>query len=150
MQIAKATLADMGQVVDLAWLLWPDHPRADLQAELTALLKSGSTVFFLVTKDAQPLAFAQCSIRTDYVEGTDGSPVGYLEGIFVSPAYRQQGVARSLIQACEAWSRQRGCTQLASDCELGNTDSLRFHLSSGFTEVNRVICFIKNIPSKAF
>jgi aminoglycoside 6'-N-acetyltransferase I len=144
-QIAKATLANMGQVVDLALLLWPNHSRTDLQAELTDLLQSSSTVFFLVTKDAQPVAFAQCSIRTDYVEGTDSSPVGYLEGIFVLPAYRRQGIARSLIQACESWSRERGCIQLASDCELDNAESLAFHLRSGFTEVNRLICFVKNI-----
>ena len=33
--------------------------------------------------------FAQCGLRFDYVEGTDSSPVGYLEGIFVLEEYKR-------------------------------------------------------------
>ena len=33
----------------------------------------------------------------------------------------------------------------ASDCELGNGESLRFHLAMGFREANRVICFTKEL-----
>lgn len=36
-------------------------------------------------------------------------------------------------------------TGVASDCELDNTDSLKFHMAMGFEEANRVICFKKNI-----
>lgn len=43
----------------------------------------------------------------------------------------------------EDWARQQGCRELASDCELHNSDSLRFRLASGFTEANRIICFVK-------
>lgn len=36
-----------------------------------------------------------------------------------------------------------GCREFASDCELTNEESLRFHLGTGFTEANRIICFTK-------
>ena len=38
--------------------------------------------------------FAQCGLRFDYVEGTDSSPVGYLEGIFVLEEYKKRGYAK--------------------------------------------------------
>ncbi len=38
-----------------------------------------------------------------------------------------------------------GCREFAGDCELGNTDSLGFHLSMGFAEANRIICFTKKL-----
>lgn len=50
-----------------------------------------------------------------------------------------------LLKACEGWARTRGCTQFASDCELMNSDSIRFHSRAGFTEANRIVCFVKKL-----
>ena len=91
------------------------------------------------------IGFAQCQLRRDYVEGCSTSPVGFLEGIYVEPSARRLGVAQALLRACEDWARNAGCTEFASDCELPNTDSLAFHLRLGFTEANRIICFIKKL-----
>ncbi len=44
----------------------------------------------------QPLGFIEGSIRTDYVNGTESSPVGFIEGIYVVPAGRRKGGARQL------------------------------------------------------
>jgi len=79
------------------------------------------------------------------VEGTETSPVGYLEGIFIEDAYRRKGFAKQLLTACETWAKEQGCTEFASDCELTNTESLKFHLGLGFEEANRVICFKKKL-----
>jgi aminoglycoside 6'-N-acetyltransferase I len=68
-----------------------------------------------------------------------------LEGIFVAEDYRRQGIARALLRACENWSKEQGCTEFASDCELTNTESLLFHLKLGFLEANRIICFTKEL-----
>ena len=92
-----------------------------------------------------PVGFAQCGLRSDYVEGTESSPVGYLEGIFVKEQYRKQGYAKKLLAACEGWAKEQGCREFASDCELGNTGSFKFHMAMGFTEANRIICFTKRI-----
>ena len=96
-------------------------------------------------KEIGPRAFAQCGLRYDYVEGTDSSPVGYLEGVFVSEGYRRRGYAAELISQCEAWAKEKGCREFASDCELANHESLEFHMAVGFEEVNRVICFRKEL-----
>ncbi len=95
--------------------------------------------------DDKPIAFAQCSLRHDYVEGTDSSPVGYLEGIYVQERYRKRGYGAELLSECEKWAREVGCTEFASDCELDNADCFRFHMSLGFKEANRIICFRKEL-----
>ena len=91
------------------------------------------------------MGFAQCQLRRDYVEGCDTTPVGYLEGVFVEEPHRRRGAARALVDACQDWARQQGCREFASDCELDNTGSLRFHLGVGFEEANRIICFTKRL-----
>lgn len=145
MHIVKATPVQAPAIAGLALLLWPDNTLEGLTGEFCESLQGSGAACFLAKEGEYLIGFAQCSIRHDYVEGTDSSPVGYLEGIFVRPKYRHRGVAKSLIQACEGWSREQGCRQLASDCELSNEASLAFHLRSGFAEANRIICFVKDI-----
>ena len=101
----------------------------------------------LVIKYAEdkPIAFAQCQLRHGNVEGTESSPVGYLEGIFVSEGYQKKGYAAELLSECEKWAKEKGCTEFASDCVLDNTDSFRFHMALGFEEANRIICFRKEL-----
>jgi aminoglycoside 6'-N-acetyltransferase I len=58
---------------------------------------------------------------------------------------RRQGVGKSLITAAEAWARQNGFHELASDTIIDNEVSLASHLALGFTEVERQINFIKKL-----
>lgn len=145
MEIRKGCFADAAALAKLACRLWPGHSFAELEAEFAQLLSDGEAACFLACTDAEPVGFAQCQLRHDYVEGTDSSPVGYLEGIYVAEAYRRRGLAAKLLAACEAWAREQGCTEFASDCELTNSQSQDFHQKLGFTEVNRIICFTKRL-----
>ena len=117
----------------------------ELEGEFAELIPSEDCAVFLSVAEDGPVGFAQCQLRRDYVEGTQSSPVGYLEGIFVLPAYRNQGRAWALLAACERWAGEKGCTEFASDCELDNSGSLAFHLKMGFAEANRIICFHKTL-----
>lgn len=143
--IREAEIRDIHAVTELALLLWPGHEEAELQEDLLRIMAKEDAAFFLSCDGAETVGFAQCQLRHDYVEGTDSSPVGYLEGIYVLEEYRKRGVAKKLLAACETWARERGCSEFASDCEMDNTDSLKFHLAVGFEEANRIICFAKKI-----
>ena len=145
LMIRKATPKDLSTVTALASRLWPDADPAELEDSFSSLLSQGDAAVFLALSNSQPSGFAQCSLRHDYVEGTNSSPVGYLEGIYVEESHRRRGCARLLLAACEIWVREQGCTEFASDCELDNTESLRFHLGLGFEEANRIICFTKKL-----
>lgn len=140
--IRRACLSDCGAVSALGAALF--HAEADaLFPEFTSLLQSEDAAIFLALDGAHAVAFAQCQLRHDYVEGAQSSPVAYLEGIYVSPGFRRAGLAASLLAACEGWARERDCREFASDCELDNEASAAFHAHMGFTEVNRIRCFLK-------
>ena len=143
--ITKAGVPDCAAAAGLALALWPNHTLAELQDELSYLIQREDAAVFLAWENGMPIAFAQCQLRRDYVEGTESSPVGYLEGIFVTEPRRKCGYARQLLSACEAWAKGRGCREFASDCELENRHSLAFHLSVGFQEANRIVCFVKKL-----
>lgn len=143
--VRRAAPADLGAVTRLALALWPEHDENDLAGEMLPLLEQEDAAVFLCFSGDDAVGFAQCQLRRDYVEGTETSPVGYLEGIFVRPGYRRQGLARQLLSACENWAKEMGCREFASDCELTNTQSQTFHRKAGFTEANRIVCFTKKL-----
>ena len=142
--IRKAQKEDLPVLADLAARLWPHHTAAEMEAEFLQAIHQENTAFFIAWEEI-PIGFAQCQLRHDYVEGTDSSPVGYLEGIYVAEDFRKQGVAKVLLGACESWAESKGCREFASDCELDNAQSLAFHLNVGFEEANRIICFTKRL-----
>ena len=145
LMIRKARIQDAGTLADLAIQMWTDNDPQALEEAFRKLAMSDEAACFIAYVGDAPIAFAQCQLRRDYVEGTESSPVGYLEGIFVSEGYRKRGCAAQLLSECENWAREKGCTEFASDCELGNTESLAFHRALGFEEANRIICFRKDL-----
>ena len=145
MDIIRAGPEEVNALAKLAVLLWPEHQAEALAQEFSLLMAENKAAFFLARAGELPVGFAQCALRHDYVEGTSTSPVGYLEGIYVQEEHRREGVAAGLLSACETWARQQGCREFASDCELDNAQSLRFHLAAGFEEANRIICFTKKL-----
>ena len=143
--IKTATESDIRILAEMAVQMWDNQTVEELAGEFAETIKEETSVFFIKYENDTAVGFAQCNLRTDYVEGTESSPVGYLEGIFVKEDYRNKGFARELLAACEKWAKDMGCSEFASDCELSNTGSLKFHKAMGFDEVNRIICFKKNI-----
>jgi aminoglycoside 6'-N-acetyltransferase I len=90
-----------------------------------------------------PVGLIEVSVRVDYVNGTDKSPVAFLEGIYVVPEARGAGVARRLVAEAERWALDMGCSELASDAGLENTASHGMHAALGFVETERVVFFKK-------
>ena len=143
--IKRATKEDAITLAKLAIQMWEDNILEELAEEFAELVRSEDAACFLKYVEEDAVGFAQCQLRHDYVEGTDTSPVGYLEGIFVAEKFRNAGFAKELLQVCEDWAKEKGCAEFASDCELDNTESFSFHMAMGFEEANRVICFRKEI-----
>ena len=143
--LRQASPGDAAAVAELACELWPDHMPEEMTAEYASLLAGEDAAVFLYEKNGWPVAFAQCQLRHDYVEGTETSPVGYLEGICVKEEERRKGIARRLLLACENWAKGHGSTEFASDCELTNTESQKFHQAVGFEEANRIVAYVRKI-----
>ena len=136
----KATNADSEAIALLAVQMWASHTVEDLSNVFSSLMESDNNALFLLIINGTIEG-----LRHDYVEGTNSSPVGYLEGIFVQEEYRKQGYAKQLLNYCEKWAKKKGCSEFASDCELDNEISRQFHINLGFDGANRIICFSKKI-----
>lgn len=143
--VVRAEKRDAETLAALAALMWEDSSVRELADEFGKTVSDSRMQFFLKYKDNAPIGFAQCCLRFDYVEGTSTAPVGYLEGIFVKEEYRRKGYAGELLAACEAWAKEKGCREFASDCEIDNDDSFHFHKAMNFREANRIICFTKDL-----
>ena len=143
--IVKATSKDSLALAKMAIKMWSEHSLDELAKEFEDTIDCRESAIFMLMVDNQAVGFAQCQLRHDYVEGTDTCPVGYLEGIFLEQEFRHRGHAKKLLAQCEEWAKNKGCTEFASDCESDNDESLKFHINMGFTEVNRIICFKKQL-----
>ena len=143
--IAIATGEDAADWAAMRQALWPKGNPGQHDADIARLLATaGDTINFIGrTDDRRPVGFAEAGLRHDYVNGTQSSPVAFLEGIYVDPAFRRLGVARQLVEAVENWARQQGCSELASDTGIANIPSQKLHDALGFTETQRVVFFRK-------
>lgn len=143
--VKKAEKSNLESAVNLALALWESSSVNELTDEFIDTFADNESEIFLKTENGTPIGFAQCSLRHDYVEGTESSPVGYLEGIYIKDEFRNKGYAKELLRACEDWAKNKGCSEFASDCEIDNISSLLFHKAVNFTEANRIICFTKKL-----
>jgi aminoglycoside 6'-N-acetyltransferase I len=134
-----------------AWLrlrqaLWPDTSAAEHREEMAGQCRDPDRYAqFLATESGVAVGFAEAAIRSDYVPGTDTSPVAFLEGLYVEPGHRRQGIARRLVAAVELWAAGRGLSELASDTPLENGAGQRTHLALGFVESERVVFYSKRL-----
>ena len=142
-----ATLADRPALSTLRFELWPHCPLEQHAFELAQRLLSAGVVV-LAQLDGQLVGFAEVSMRVDYVEGARSAPVPYLEGWYVREAQRGQGLGRGMLALVEQWALAGGYSELASDAEIENHQSIRLHQQIGFVEVSRSVHFLKKLESK--
>ena len=77
---------------EAGWLLlrqalWPHASEQEHRDEIGQQLRQPQRYINLVAYDRQeqPVGLVEASLRRDYVNGTDNSPVVFLEGIYVVP-----------------------------------------------------------------
>ena len=142
--IKRCTLLNHDGWLPLRVALWPDSA-ADNDHDQQTILSAPERylVLIFVSENGAAHGFAEASIRSDYVNGTHSSPVAFLEGLYVQPDSRRQGIARQLVAGIQQWAEETGCTELASDALLDNQASHAMHESLGFAETERVVYFLK-------
>jgi PadR family transcriptional regulator, regulatory protein AphA len=127
--------------------LWPsssDEHAREIRAFFEGVRHDPTEVFLAIDGQGNAIGLAEVSLRS-HAEGCHSTPVAYLEALFVEERSRRSGVAAALVAAVEEWGRSMGCEQLASDTEIDNRASAALHRSLGFDEVERIICFRKDL-----
>lgn len=146
--VRRATAADVPAWSAQRTALWPDEDAQVLADEAPMMLDDDGGAVFVAERDGELVGFAEAMLRHDYVNGTETSPVGFLEGWYVAPAWRGRGVGRALVVAVEDWTLRQGCTELASDALLDNIISHGAHAACGFEETERVVYFRKLLADR--
>jgi aminoglycoside 6'-N-acetyltransferase I len=126
--------------------LWPEGSEAEHRTEIDQFfagqLRDPLEVLLATTASGEAIGFAELSIRA-YAEDCVTDRVAYLEGWYVAPAARRQGVGRALVSAAEKWAVVQGCTEFASDALIDNDVSAAAHRALGFAETVQLRCFRK-------
>lgn len=144
--VRPAKKADFSGWFRLRKALWDESSDEEHRAEMVDIIEHVETQLVLVaeTENRELIGFLEASIRP-FVEDCHTDHVGYLEGWYVEPNYRQHGIGRILVQTAEDWARKKGCEEMASDSEMGNNLSLKAHLKLGYEETSRLIHLRKDL-----
>jgi len=135
---------------DSSWLslrrsLWSETSEQEHLREMSDALARGHCILLAVDERDLAIGFVEASKRNDYVNGTAGSPVGFLEGLYVQSSHRRQGIGRALVSAVSSWAAAQGCSELASDSLMENVAAHAVHRALGFVETERVVYFCKSL-----
>jgi len=138
--IRQATPADAAAWAQLRLGLWPDADDP-LEELAESLADAEGAVFLACLAGGEAVGFAEVRLRHDYVNGTESSPVGFLEGWYVQPSWQGHAVGRALLMAVQDWTRAAGCSELASDSRVEDVHAHAAHRACGFEETERVVYF---------
>ncbi|QKR98566.1 GNAT family acetyltransferase [Sphingomonas sp. CL5.1] len=123
--IAEASLADEAELVvlwEVCGLTRPWNPPARDIAR--ALGGPASTIL---------VARREGAVTGSVMVGHDGHR-GWVYYLAVAPDARRTGLGRALMQAAEAWLRERGAPKLQLMVRAGNEEVLAFYRALGFVD----------------
>jgi len=145
--IERCASTEQAGWLSLRQSLWPHCSRAEHLSEMSSFIASPARYaqFVAYSSPGQAVGLAEASVRADYVNGTDSSPVAFLEGLYVVPEARRKGIAASLVSAVSQWAHSVGHSELASDALLENETSHAVHRALGFHETERVVFFRRTL-----
>jgi aminoglycoside 6'-N-acetyltransferase I len=124
--------------------IWPEAPDEYLNFDMDEILTNDKYYVIFACDGDKPIGLTEVQIK-DYGEGCETSPIGYLEGWFVQEEYRGQAIVGIMTKVAEGWVREKGCTEMASDTWLDNESSIRAHVKMGYSEVERLVHFVKQL-----
>ena len=137
---------DLNEWFRLRCLLWDETTDAEHHEEMVDIIEDTSSQFVAVADigGGRLAGFIEASIRP-FVDDCDSENVGYLEGWYVEQSHRRTGIGTGMVKIAEEWARRRGCVEMASDAEIGNSPSIAAHDRLGYAETSRLVHFRKEL-----
>jgi ribosomal protein S18 acetylase RimI-like enzyme len=101
---------------------------ADALGRAVVSQSARARVLIAESGDQTPVGFISLVVRQDVT----GAERGHIADLAVIPAARRTGVGQALVQAGEAWARERGLTILGLDVWSTNEPALVFYERTGY------------------
>jgi GNAT superfamily N-acetyltransferase len=145
MKVFEATDAHIEQWITLRQMLW-DDPRELHLSEAEEILTSASEVAFLLfDDDNQAIGFIEGALYL-----AENHKYGYVEGWFVHPDFRAQGLGGRLLSDLEQWFLHRSISLVLSDTIPAEYPlSPKAHKDNGFKDLMTLQIFVKQIDPEA-
>jgi GNAT superfamily N-acetyltransferase len=114
--------------------------RAQIRAQLLAILQDASAALLLAEAAGDIVALAEIYLRRDRAHPlTIQHTYGYLQSLMVTQRWRRHGLGARLVTASEAWARERRATELRLDAWEFAAGPLPFYESLGYQAVKRTL-----------
>ncbi len=145
-RVRRVQESEFDEWLRLRQALWPDSDASELGDELTAIWagREHEPVFVAERLNGGLAGMIEVSLH-ETAAGCTTSPVGYIEGWYVDPDLRGQGVGRRLVVVAEAWAWEAGCREMASDTEPRYPISPLAHRHLGYEEAETPLHYCKKL-----
>jgi len=142
--IREMTVTDRDDWAEMYSKLYSDGSRTGMLSEVDRILDSPLRAGYCAEIQGRKIGFAEYNVR-EFANGCVSKPVPFLEGIWVNPEFREQGVARALFSHLERVAKDAGYNEMGSGVLIENQLSIDVHKRFGFEETERVIYFRKDL-----
>ena len=148
MNVRPIQPADFDCWLSLRSALWPHCSIERHTSEMREYCSTGGhfATFVAINSNGELCGFVEASLHLS-AEGCTSQRIGYIEGVFVQPAFRRHGIGSLLIAAVERWAVSLGCLEMASDCDAHNNASICFHQWLGFETAKQLVHFRRVLPN---
>jgi len=143
MKILEASDSNFKAWLGLRKLLWPGADEMHV-GEMRAILDSDTQIAFLMfSSDDQPVGFIEGAIYLN-----PSQDYGYVEGWYVLPDFRGQGLGGELLGALEGWFLHQAISLSLSDTIPAQYPlSPEAHARYGYREYATMKIYIKQLES---
>ena len=148
-RVRPATMADAERIAELRLALLGEHRshaiysrlRRDAPARAIELTEEQMTsdreAMFVATRGERLVGMIRCIDQRGH-RLLRPSRFALISTVYVEPAFRRQGVLRSLMDAAIAWSRERGLTEMRLQNAIDNPLALAAWDALGFRVVEQI------------
>lgn len=148
MEVREATAEEAARIVDDLWLplarqmatLNEDYDalaediRSELLDHFDDLMTADDAVVFVGVDDGTFVALCSAEIR-ERPPVFDRETEAFVNEVYVTEAYRREGVATELLERLEQWARDRGCDHMTLSVPAGDDPARALYEEFGFEVV---------------
>ncbi len=138
-----ARIQDAHDVARLTAQLGYDTTPAEAGARLTRIGSKWDQRFLIAEADCHAVGWLHVVIA----EFVEAEPFAIIAGLVVDRDHRRQGIGRLLIDAAEAWARERGCSLMRVSSSVSRTEAHRFYEHLGYAKVKTQHAFAKPLDA---